>query len=58
MKYEIWVKLAASKGIMETRKIEVEATGPADALVQAALKLDAEGQDRWSLDRVVPVKVS
>ena len=56
MKYEVKVKLAASKGIAEIRTINVDAAGVTEAIVAASFKLDAQGQDRWSLESVTPVK--
>ena len=52
MKWQIKVKLAASLGIAETRTVEVDATGEADALVNAAIKLEDLRIARWSLESV------
>jgi len=52
MKYQVKVKLAASMGIAQTRTVEVEAAGKAEAIVAASLKLDDEKVDRWSLESV------
>jgi alkylhydroperoxidase/carboxymuconolactone decarboxylase family protein YurZ len=53
-KFEVQVRLAASHG-GSTEKVIVEAKDTVAALVAAALKLDAEGKNRWSLVSCVKV---
>jgi hypothetical protein len=50
-KYEVAVQIPPSMGGIagKSLKVEVDATGVSDAIVQANKKLDDNGIDRWDL---------
>ena len=57
-KFKVTFAIAASKGFCEIRRLEVEAPDEGAALLRAAMLLNDEGQDRWSLKEITRVQAN